>query len=328
MRALASRYLAFVEPRVRRRARALPQLHVVLAPAGPRSAARRTATAARSGRSAPSSAARPIPGGRASPATSSTPRCRRSRTSRARARGRTRCSASTSTCAPSRATATCRRCAQTLAERLLDLLPAHEPRRLAVVRGPRHLLQRAPAAGAARRPGARMRRRGDDRRRRCARSSGWSRSSARADGYFAPIGSNGFYRARRAAARVRPAAGRGVRAWSRPASRRTASPATRRWREHARRAFNWFLGQNQLQQSLYDPRTGGCRDGLHADRVNENQGAESTLSFLLALLEMRAGRSRRSPRDVRRGDGTAMSMTAHDARLRDAAFIATRAIRS
>jgi hypothetical protein len=32
--------------------------------------------------------------------------------------------------------------------------------------------------------------------------------------------------------------------------------------------------------------TGGCRDGLHPDRVNENQGAESTLSFLMALLEM------------------------------------------
>jgi hypothetical protein len=59
------------------------------------------------------------------------------------------------------------------------------------------------------------------------------------------------------------------------------------WAEHAQRAFGWFLGQNQLQQSLYDPRTGGCRDGLHADRANENQGAESTLSFLLALLEMR-----------------------------------------
>ena len=61
-----------------------------------------------------------------------------------------------------------------------------------------------------------------------------------------------------------------------------------RWPRHARSAFNWFLGQNQLQQSLYDPATGGCRDGLHADRMNENQGAESTLSFLLALLEMRA----------------------------------------
>jgi hypothetical protein len=61
-----------------------------------------------------------------------------------------------------------------------------------------------------------------------------------------------------------------------------------RWTEHARRAFHWFLGQNQLQQSLYDPSTGGCRDGLHVDRVNENQGAESTLSFLLAVLEMRS----------------------------------------
>jgi len=42
-----------------------------------------------------------------------------------------------------------------------------------------------------------------------------------------------------------------------------------------------------LQIALYDPSTGGCRDGLHPDRPNENQGAESTLSFLMALLEMR-----------------------------------------
>jgi hypothetical protein len=39
--------------------------------------------------------------------------------------------------------------------------------------------------------------------------------------------------------------------------------------------------------ALYDPSTGGCRDGLHPDRANENQGAESTISFLMALLEMR-----------------------------------------
>jgi hypothetical protein len=43
---------------------------------------------------------------------------------------------------------------------------------------------------------------------------------------------------------------------------------------------------NDLQVALYDKTTGGCRDGLHPDRVNENQGAESTLSFLMALLEM------------------------------------------
>ena len=62
----------------------------------------------------------------------------------------------------------------------------------------------------------------------------------------------------------------------------------RRWAKIARRAFDWFLGQNHLQQSLYDPASGGCRDGLHADRANENQGAESTLAFLLALVEMRS----------------------------------------
>jgi glycosyltransferase involved in cell wall biosynthesis len=59
-----------------------------------------------------------------------------------------------------------------------------------------------------------------------------------------------------------------------------------RWREEAHRTFLWFLGKNDLRAPLYDATTGGCRDGLHPDRVNENQGAESTLSFLMALLEM------------------------------------------
>lgn len=58
------------------------------------------------------------------------------------------------------------------------------------------------------------------------------------------------------------------------------------WREEAWIAFRWFLGENDLQVPLYDALTGGCRDGLHPDRVNENQGAESTLSFLMALLDM------------------------------------------
>ena len=62
------------------------------------------------------------------------------------------------------------------------------------------------------------------------------------------------------------------------------------WRDGAGRAFRWFLGRNDLQVALYDPSTGGCRDGLHPDRVNENQGAESTLSFLMALLEMQAAK--------------------------------------
>jgi hypothetical protein len=60
------------------------------------------------------------------------------------------------------------------------------------------------------------------------------------------------------------------------------------WLVEAWSAFRWFLGKNDLQIPLYDAITGGCRDGLHPDRVNENQGAESTLSFLMALLEMQS----------------------------------------
>jgi glycosyltransferase involved in cell wall biosynthesis len=58
------------------------------------------------------------------------------------------------------------------------------------------------------------------------------------------------------------------------------------WFEEAQRVFRWFLGKNDLRVPLYDEITGGCKDGLHPDRINENQGAESTLSFLMALLEM------------------------------------------
>jgi len=57
------------------------------------------------------------------------------------------------------------------------------------------------------------------------------------------------------------------------------------WHEEAQCVFNWFLGKNDLQLPVYDAITGGCKDGLHPDRINENQGAESTLSFLMALLE-------------------------------------------
>ena len=58
------------------------------------------------------------------------------------------------------------------------------------------------------------------------------------------------------------------------------------WHTRAKKSFEWFLGRNDLGLPVYDHTTGGCRDGLHPDRVNENQGAESTLSFLLSLGEM------------------------------------------
>jgi glycosyltransferase involved in cell wall biosynthesis len=67
------------------------------------------------------------------------------------------------------------------------------------------------------------------------------------------------------------------------------------WLAEAHRVFRWFLGHNDLHAPLYDPTTGGCRDGLHPDRVNENQGAESTLSFLMALLEMQDAKEVNQP---------------------------------
>jgi glycosyltransferase involved in cell wall biosynthesis len=108
-----------------------------------------------------------------------------------------------------------------------------------------------------------------------------------ANGHFVPIGSQGFYRQNGGKARFdqQPLEAAGAVSACLQAFRITGDS---RWRSEAWSAFNWFLGDNDLQLPLYDSATGGCRDGLHPDRVNENQGAESTLSFLMALLEMRA----------------------------------------
>ena len=105
-------------------------------------------------------------------------------------------------------------------------------------------------------------------------------------GHFVPIGSHGFYSKKAGKARFDQ---QPVEACAAVAAFLQAYRATGkgRWRKEAWIAFNWFLGDNDLQIALYDPTTGGCRDGLHPDRANENQGAESTLSFLMALLEMR-----------------------------------------
>src|SRR5579859_6579160 len=107
-----------------------------------------------------------------------------------------------------------------------------------------------------------------------------------AKGHFVPIGSAGFYPKGSEKARFdqQPVEASAVVSATLQAYRATGKG---RWRKEAWSAFNWFLGDNDLQIALYDPTTGGCRDGLHPDRANENQGAESTLSFLLALLEMR-----------------------------------------
>jgi hypothetical protein len=59
------------------------------------------------------------------------------------------------------------------------------------------------------------------------------------------------------------------------------------WYDYATQAYEWFFGRNALGVSMYDKVTGGCRDGLHIDRLNENQGAESTLSLVQSMLEMK-----------------------------------------
>ena len=105
-------------------------------------------------------------------------------------------------------------------------------------------------------------------------------------GHFVPIGSHGFYSKKTEKARFdqQPIEACAVVSACLQAYRATGKG---HWRKEAWTVFNWFLGDNDLQIALYDPTTGGCRDGLHPDRANENQGAESTLSFLMALLEMR-----------------------------------------
>lgn len=107
------------------------------------------------------------------------------------------------------------------------------------------------------------------------------------DGHFAAIGSNGFYERGDlpAAFDQQPVEACAMASACLEAHRVTEDA---HWAEDGRRAFDWFLGQNHLQQWLYDTSTGGCRDGLHPDRMNQNQGAEATLSFLLALCDVHA----------------------------------------
>jgi glycosyltransferase involved in cell wall biosynthesis len=106
-------------------------------------------------------------------------------------------------------------------------------------------------------------------------------------GAFRPIGSNGFYPRGEQRARFdqQPIEAQATVSACVEAYHATGDAF---WVAEARRAFEWFLGRNDLGMALYDAGTGGCRDGLHVDRLSQNQGAESTLAFLLALAEKRA----------------------------------------
>ena len=104
-------------------------------------------------------------------------------------------------------------------------------------------------------------------------------------GHFRPIGSNGFYQrdGARADFDQQPVEAQAMVSACLEAFRATQDLS---WSREAKRAFEWFLGRNDLGLPLYDSSTGGCGDGLHHDRVNENQGAESSLAFHLSLAEM------------------------------------------
>ena len=124
-------------------------------------------------------------------------------------------------------------------------------------------------------------------------------------GRLRPIGSNGFYRRNgpRADFDQQPIEAQSTVSACLAAFRATSDLS---WYDQAQLAFDWFLGWNDLGQELYSPQTGGCCDGLHADRSNENQGAESTLAFLLSLAEMRLTQT--AAAGIRR-DGLAVSTT-------------------
>ena len=104
-----------------------------------------------------------------------------------------------------------------------------------------------------------------------------------ADGWFAPVGNQGWY----------PKSGNKAQYDQQPLEAAAmigasieAYECTQReeWIQLASTCFNWYLGKNDQRMQLYDYASGGCRDGLMIDGVNENQGAESTLSYLCSLL--------------------------------------------
>lgn len=123
-------------------------------------------------------------------------------------------------------------------------------------------------------------------------SLAWLAEQQTADlGVFAQIGTNRYFAEQKTSAPVRSAMfdQQPLEAWDSVSAYLAAFEATSdaSWLKKADRAYGWFLGDNMLGVPVYDPLSGGCQDGLHLDRPNENQGAESTLAFLCASLEMR-----------------------------------------
>jgi hypothetical protein len=105
------------------------------------------------------------------------------------------------------------------------------------------------------------------------------------DNHFVPIGSSGWYEKGGPRARFDQ---QPVEANAMIEACVEAFNVTRdqTWFDNAVMCFNWFLGHNDLNMPLYDAKTGGCRDGLMADGINQNEGAESSLAWLLSLMTL------------------------------------------
>ena len=111
------------------------------------------------------------------------------------------------------------------------------------------------------------------------------------NGVFAPVGNQGWWPrgAAMAAYDQQPIEAAGAVSACLEAHHATGE---RRWLREAGRAFAWFLGANSVGKTMFDPENGGGFDGLTPDGPSRNLGAESTLSYLTALLEMRLAESR------------------------------------
>jgi len=105
-------------------------------------------------------------------------------------------------------------------------------------------------------------------------------------GHFRPVGTAGFgeHRQRPRAFDQQPVEAAATIAACLTAWRADGNAA---WQAAANRAFEWFLGGNDLSLALVDLNTGSCRDGLHPDRANENCGGESVVCYLLGRAEIR-----------------------------------------
>ncbi|SMF48476.1 Glycosyltransferase involved in cell wall bisynthesis [Alteromonadaceae bacterium Bs31] len=117
------------------------------------------------------------------------------------------------------------------------------------------------------------------------RSLSWLFSIQSEKGHFVPIGNNGWYRRGEAKARFaqQPLEPQGMIDACIAAYEYSQD---KEWLHRTMIAFNWFLGHNDLNLPLYDAKTGGCRDGLESDGANGNQGAESSLAWLMSLARL------------------------------------------